>query len=73
MTAMDAIARAMPRSISGEGTSAKSRSPKTAAAVGSPQAARMDAVPTSMRAMAVLYRMYGRKVATAAWNTRYAR
>ena len=56
MTAMEQMARAIPRSIRGDGISEKNRAPNTAAAVGSPQAARMDAVPTSMRTMAVLYK-----------------
>ena len=54
MAAIDPIASSMPRSISGVGVSAKIIAPNTAAAVGSPAAARMDAVPPSMRAMAVV-------------------
>ena len=54
MSAMDPMANTIPSSISGEGISVKNMAPKTAAAVGSPAAARIEAVPPSMRAMAVV-------------------
>ena len=70
IAAIAPMARAMPTTMSGLGTSANTRSPNTAAATGSPQAARSDPVPASMRAMATEYRMYGRNDATAACSIR---